>query len=163
MEKKKDYKMFEIKMSDVRKSQGIAYHDPYALALQLKKADPNIKLKLSDEYYLFTVENDRFKIIKKKGSPLGSSLVTYKLEDNVIIPLYKDGTVRGTLIWLDKTTTKTTYGITRVFHKSGVVLLQGDKFFAYNVTTIDQNIDKDFNVDVPVIKRNIYGWGDIYQ
>lgn len=154
----KETKMFDLRKSDVRRAKALAYRNPYTFLHDVGKI-----LKIDDierhRHLLFTRnEHNRFELQLRSGSIGSGDLVTHTILNDSVIPIYKDRLVKGDLIWLDKSDSKLNEdGTTTIFKKTGLCLVQGSKYFGYNLTSEISNIEKKTRS----VKEHIYGFGSI--
>lgn len=161
MEERKEIKMFDIRMSDVRRSKALAYKDPHAFVAEVGQL-LNID-GVDKEHHLYFTRNgqDRFELQLRRGvKPSSKSvLVTHHILNDMAVAIYKDVNIKGDLVWLDKIDTKSNEdGTVTVFKKTGLILVQGTKYFGYDMTS---SIQRD-NLE-PYVKNHIYGFGVIIK
>lgn len=150
-----------INMSDVRKSLALHYQDPTVYQFDL--GDNREDLVINEyKYFVFTLNKDKkFTLSLRDGvAPENATLITYIVYENQIIPLYKDNSVKGTLVYLNRTTKRENENKSQLERISGICLIQGKKYFGYNLTisSIDIEDGKSSNRKT---QKHIYGFGDV--
>ena len=162
-------KMYDIRTSDIRKAKGIQYEDPYVFLNDVGRV-LNVKEIAEDRYFIFCKNDEgKFELALKyrnsKSDKQIGVLITHTIHDNQVVPIFKDYDIKGTLLWLDKSSSLDNKdGTISIFKKTGLHLIQGSKFFAYNSSFEISVISKE---DGRLIDRNnydhIYGYGQIYK
>lgn len=157
-------KMFDIRTSDIRRSKALHYKNVYTFLNDVGKV-VGVDQIYEDAYLYFTRTNNRFELqlIKKHGSGLSrGDLVTYTLLNNKAIAIIKDPAVKGDLIWLDKSDIKENEdGSVTVFKKTGLCLVQKEKFFGYNLSSEIRVMNSD--KETKLFSDHIYGFGKILK
>ena len=158
---KKEIKMFDIRMSDVRRSKALAYKDPYAFVAEVGQL-LNIN-GVDKEHHLYFTRNDqdRFELQLRRGAKPSSKsvLVTHHILNDMAVAIYKDINIKGDLVWLDKIDTKSNEdGTVTIFKKTGLILVQGSKYFGYDMTSSIQRDTLE-----PYVKNHIYGFGTVIK
>lgn len=151
--------LFDIRNSDIRRAQALHYKDPYTYMADLEPIIPGLKLSRW-KHLLFTVKLDgKFTLSLRDGSvPLNGEFVTYLQQGDKVMALYKDSRVKGTLVYLNKSDSKEVEDGVMIYRKTGLVLIQGSKFFGYNMSsTITKNGKLILNQD------HIYGYGKVIK
>lgn len=151
--------LFDIRNSDIRRAQALHYKDPYTYMADLEPIQPGLKLSRW-KHLLFTVKPDgKFTLSLRDGSvPLNGEFVTYIQQGDKVMALYKDARVKGTLVYLNKSDSKEVEDGVMIYRKTGLVLIQGSKFFGYNMSsTITKNGELILNQD------HIYGYGQVIK
>lgn len=153
-------KMFDIRQSDIRRSKALHYKNPYQFISDMEKLY-EVDGVDRHHYLCFTRNGvNRFELQLRNGSIGDGNLVTYTLLNGKAIPIYKDPQVKGDLIWLDKSDTKENEdGTVTIFKKVGLVLVQRDKYFGYDVTSDIYVVGTDSHN----IQHHIYGYGAIMK
>lgn len=151
--------LFDIRNSDIRRAQALHYKDPYTYMADLEPIQPGLTLSRW-KHLLFTVKPDgKFTLSLRDGSvPLNGEFVTYLQQGDKVMALYKDSRVKGTLVYLNKSDSKEVEDGVMIYRKTGLVLIQGSKFFGYNMSsTITKNGKLILNQD------HIYGYGQVIK
>lgn len=151
--------LFDIRNSDIRRAQALHYKDPYTYMADLEPIIPGLTLSRW-KHLLFTVKPDgKFTLSLRDGSvPLNGEFVTYLQQGDKVMALYKDARVKGTLVYLNKSDSKEVEDGVMIYRKTGLVLIQGSKFFGYNMSsTITKNGNLILNQD------HIYGYGRVIK
>ena len=151
--------LFDIRNSDIRRAQALHYKDPYTFIADLEPILPGLKLSRW-KHLLFTVKPDgKFTLSLRDGSvPLNGEFVTYLQQGDSVMALYKDARVKGTLVYLNKSDSKEVEDGVMIYRKTGLVLIQGSKFFGYNMSS---TVSK--NGKLILSKDHIYGYGQVIK
>lgn len=152
--------LFDIRNSDIRRAQALHYKDPYSYISDLEPIAPGLKLSRW-KHLLFTIKKDgKFTLSLRDGSvPKDGEFITYvQYQNDKVIALWKDKNVKGTLAYLSKTDSKETDEGVMIFKKKGLVLVQGTKYFGYDMSS---QVIK--NGEIILNQNHIYGYGKVYK
>lgn len=150
--------LFDIRKSDVRRSVALAYRDPFCMQMDLKLVIGK-EIEISDDVLLFTIDDDgKFYTKELEFADDKCKFCSYIIYNGKITPLYKDIKIRGELIYLDKISSKGEEdGSITIFKRSGLALVQGKKYFGYNLNEIVFN-----NQTIIADSKNICGFGQVF-
>lgn len=111
-----------------------------------------------EKYLLFTLRNDRFACVLKDGTrndkPIG-----YFLISGVWTPLYKSPEIKGSLLPVTGFNFKRQVGDgdTMIVEYHGIILVQGKKYFGYNMNIKFMSQEGEILYE----DKHIYGYGHI--
>lgn len=152
--------LFDIRNSDIRRAQALHYKDPYSYMSDLEPIVSDLTISRY-KHLLFTIKKDgKFTLSLRDGSvPKDGEFITYvQYQHDKVISLWKDKHVKGTLAYLSKTDSKETEDGVLIFKKKGLILVQGSKYFGYDMSS---QVTK--NGEVILNQDHIYGYGKVYK